>query len=135
MSRPARLKAFYFFSVLVPCRAIRFSTFASRLSSFAVVNRPAFDFGRTVRISGDKIEFSGERADILYAGKCWGYVLGVEDSIPQGEGFDPAPNVLGSQYVDVVFKHLQDHPEQRQYAGYALVRTALTEAFPTRQGR
>ena len=77
-------------------------------------------------------ELGESRNDTFAAGKCLGYVSGIVDSIPVGEGFGlgPDPAVRGSQCVDVVFAYLRDHPEQRHLPAYELVRTALTQAFP-----
>jgi hypothetical protein len=74
---------------------------------------------------------TGNASAILQAGECHGYIMGIVDSIPAGEGFNPAPDVLMNQYVDVVYKYLLDHPELRHLTAYELARTALTEAFPT----
>jgi hypothetical protein len=52
-------------------------------------------------------------ADFFAAGRCWGYVLGIVDSIPAGEGFEPDEGVRASQYVDVVVRHLRGRPELR----------------------
>ena len=92
-------------------------------------------YERTVRVTEGRVEFTGEGADLVSAGQCWGYVFAVIDSIPEGEGFDPNSSVLGSQEIDVAIKYLQDHPELRPYGAYSLVRTALTQAFPPRTKR
>lgn len=70
--------------------------------------------------------------DLYPAGACWGYITGIVDTIPAGEGFDPDADVRVSQYIDVVYAYLRDHPEQRHLAAYFLVRTALTDAFPAK---
>jgi hypothetical protein len=92
-------------------------------------------YERNVRVTEGHVEFTGEGADLVSAGQCWGYVFAVIDSIPEGEGFDPNSSVLGSQEIDVAIKYLQDHPELRPYGAYSLVRTALTQAFPPRTKR
>jgi len=92
-------------------------------------------YERNVRVTEGRIEFTGEGADLVSAGQCWGYVFAVIDSIPEGEGLDPNSSVLGSQEIDVAIKYLQDHPELRPYGAYSLVRTALTQAFPPRTKR
>jgi|SRR6266404_3970864 len=81
---------------------------------------------------GDKVRLnkSTPSADLVDAGACWGYIEGVVDSIPAGEGFDPDENVRASQYVDVVLAYLRDNPKVRHVPAYVLVRTALSEAFP-----
>lgn len=70
--------------------------------------------------------------DVYASGKCLGYITAVVDAIPTGEGFDPAENVRLSQYIDVTVRYLRDNPNMRQHPAYYLVRTALTDAFPTR---
>ena len=92
-------------------------------------------YERNVRMTQGHVEFTGQAADLISAGQCWGYVFAVVDSIPEGEGFDPDSSVLGSQEIDVAIKYLQDHPELRPYGAYSLVRTALTQAFPARTKR
>jgi hypothetical protein len=54
------------------------------------------------------------------------------DSIPDGEGFEPDPDVKISQHVDVVLAYLRDHPEKRHLSAYYLTRSALTDAFPSK---
>ena len=92
-------------------------------------------YERNVRVTEGHVQFTGEGADLISAGQCWGYVFAVVDSIPQGQGFDPDGSVQGSQEIDVAIKYLQDHPELRPYGAYSLVRTALTQAFPARSKR
>jgi len=92
-------------------------------------------YERNVRVTEGHVEFTGEGEDLISAGQCWGYIFAVVDSIPEGEGFDPDSSVQGSQEIDVAIRYLQDHPEIRPYDAYALVRTALTQAFPTRTKR
>jgi hypothetical protein len=88
---------------------------------------------KVVRLSGDQVQVdTAAGMDLFYAGRCWGYIMGVVDSIPAGEDFDPDPGVRASQEVDVVLAYLRSHPESRHLPAYALVRYALTEAFPAR---
>jgi hypothetical protein len=68
----------------------------------------------------------------LQAATCYGYVLGVVDSMAVGEGFDPDLHTDPSQFIDAVFNYLKNHPGIRQRAGYFLARDALIEAFPAR---
>lgn len=72
------------------------------------------------------------RKDIGGSAMCLGYVMGVVDSIPGGEGFSPDSNVSVIQYADVVFAYLRDHPEIRHKPAYWLTRKALTQAFPAK---
>src|SRR5215469_11085927 len=89
---------------------------------------------KNVRISGGGVEAkdSAPVPDLFLAGTCWGYITGVVDSIPAGEGFEPASDVRLSQHVDIVFAYLHDHPEERHLPAYTLARTALSQAFPTK---
>lgn len=66
------------------------------------------------------------------AGSCMGYVRAAVDSLPVGEEFSPSPHVKLSQYLDVVFKYLDEHPESRDKEAAILVTKALTQAFPKR---
>jgi hypothetical protein len=68
-------------------------------------------------------------ADLFSAGTCWGYIMAVVDSIPEGEGFAPDGQVSMTQHMDVVLAYLRDNPSQRHLPAYYLVRTALTNAF------
>jgi hypothetical protein len=89
---------------------------------------------KDVRFSGENIELqtSASRSDSFFAGRCWGYITAIVDSIPAGEDFDPDENVRLSQQVDVVLAYLRAHPESRHQPAHALVRYALAEAFPAR---
>ena len=88
---------------------------------------------RNTVTSGDRIFPSGRNLSEIYtAGACWGYILGVVDSIPASEGFDPAPSVRVTQYIDAVTDYLKSHPQLRDRPAYGLARDALTEAFPPR---
>ncbi len=64
------------------------------------------------------------------AGMCMGYVRGIVDSLPAGEGFSPGPKVRLTQYADIVFKYLDEHPELRDRQAGILVASALSQAFP-----
>ena len=88
---------------------------------------------KTVRKTGKDIETDSNAGnDLFAAGRCWGYIMGVVDSIPAGEGFEPDAEVKGSQYVDVVLAYLRDHPESRHQPAHFLTRYALTQAFPAK---
>jgi hypothetical protein len=99
------------------------------------------DLYSACRSAQENIKFEGENmrlktsegSTVLSAGICWGYIEGVVDSIPGGEGFEPDASVRLSQYVDVVTAYLRDNPNQRHLHAYALVRIALTRAFPARR--
>jgi hypothetical protein len=74
-------------------------------------------------------------ADLFAAGTCWGYIMAVVDSIPEGEGFAPGGKVQMTQHMDVVLAYLRDNPSQRHLPAYFLTRTALTNAFPAKPKR
>ncbi|SRR6266566_3152575 len=85
------------------------------------------------RIKDDGIYFySKDASTVSDAGMCMGYVRGIVDSLPAGEEFSPGPHVKLTQYVDVVFKYLEEHPESRDRQAAILVSTSLTQAFPKR---
>jgi hypothetical protein len=90
------------------------------------------EWERNVTVSAGNQFMVKPGAKLLDAGTCFGYIVGIVDSIPAREGFDPGPDVRGSQCIDVVLKYLRDHPELRHLPAYALTREALTEAFPQR---
>lgn len=73
--------------------------------------------------------------DLFSAGTCWGYIMAVVDSIPEGEGFEPAEKVQMTQHLDVVFTYLRDNPSQRHLPAYFLTRTALSKAFPAKPSK
>ena len=93
------------------------------------------EWERDTSVSGESSIMlkKGGPSGILQAGRCSGYIMGVVDSIPAGEGFDPDPDVRMTQYVDVVFAYLRDHPELRHLSAYRLARKAVTDAFPKRK--
>jgi len=94
------------------------------------------DAEKNVKKTGKDIETkSSSGNDLFSAGRCWGYVTAVVDSIPAGEGFEPDPAVKGSQYVDVVLAYLRDHPESRHLPAHFLTRYAVTQAFPAKTKR
>ena len=88
--------------------------------------------GFTVSPDGQIASTPHSGANFYEAGKCFGYILGIVDSIPAGEGFDPDPRVRASQHIDVVLRYLRDNPELRHLPAHQLVRQALTDAFPKR---
>jgi hypothetical protein len=77
---------------------------------------------------------SGARiVDALNAGHCFGYIRGIVDNMPIGGDFSPNPNVKLTQYIDVVFAFLRDHPNVRDRQASLLVERALQEAFSKKQ--
>jgi hypothetical protein len=67
------------------------------------------------------------------AGQCLAYVRGVVDSMPVGGDFSPGPKVTLTQYTDVVFKYLDEHPELRDKQASSLVWSGLLQAFSKRR--
>ena len=71
-------------------------------------------------------------------GFCRGYIAGVADTMAEGaahpkRGGRRACIPLGvtlDQAVDVVTRHLADHPQDRHLAADGLVARALSEAWP-----
>lgn len=88
------------------------------------------DAQKSLRRQGDYLSFEGDHDTVFNAGKCFGYVTAVVDSIPAGEGFEPDSDVRLTQYVDVVTSYLRDHPASRNQQAHHLARRALTDAFP-----
>ena len=85
------------------------------------------------KTGGDEMDINTTDGSAAFnAGRCMGYVRAAVDSLPAGEGFDPGPHVRLTQYVDVVFKYLDEHPESRDKEAAILVTKALTQAFPKR---
>ena len=71
----------------------------------------------------------------FYDGACGGYVIGVFDALVDGMDkgggtICPPESLLSRQLVDVVKKHLSDHPEDRHYRADSLVAEALSIAWP-----
>ena len=84
-----------------------------------------------VKMKDDRIYVkSADVSSAFDAGTCMGYVRGIVDSLPAGGGFSPNPNVKLTQYVDVVFQFLDEHPEVRYREAGVLVQVALTRTFP-----
>lgn len=84
-----------------------------------------------VRTRSDEIDVNTAGGTAAFdAGICTGYVRAAVDSLPAGEEFSPSPHVKLSQYVDVIFKYLDEHPESRDKHAAILVTKALAEAFP-----
>lgn len=67
--------------------------------------------------------------DVVLANYAAGYIKGVEDSL-NGEDFCVPLGILVGQVIDVVFRYLDTHPDQRPLSAHLLVTTALKEKFP-----
>lgn len=79
--------------------------------------------------ANNEVKTSGSADDMTAASQCWGYVEGVVDSTPAGDGFKPASDVRLSQYVDVVTEYLKAHANIRNKPAAGLIQDALVEAF------
>ena len=66
--------------------------------------------------------------DVVLANYAAGYIKGVVDSL-NGEEFCPL-GILVGQIIDVVFRYLDAHPDQRPLSAHLVVITALKEKFP-----
>jgi len=71
----------------------------------------------------------GERANWFRDGIYEGYVFGVFDAYNQILICSPQ-NVRGGQVFDIVFKYLQNHPEERNKAADFIVLKALSRVWP-----
>jgi Rap1a immunity proteins len=71
-----------------------------------------------------------EKADFS-SGLCMGYILGISVMLETltAEYCRPAGSTNG-QIVDVVKRHLEDHPHERHLSAADLITTALSENFP-----
>lgn len=76
-----------------------------------------------------KVLPSASQGELLDAGRCWGFVSGVVESIPMSDSFFPDSGVRLSQYVAVAIKYLNNHPENLHQPAALLVKEALFEAF------
>ena len=66
--------------------------------------------------------------------QCLGYIQGISDvsghnTISGWRACGPE-DLTGLQAMDIVLKHLREHPEDRHLAASSLVARALAEAFP-----
>ena len=66
--------------------------------------------------------------DVVLANYAAGYIKGVVDSL-NGKEFCPL-GILVGQIIDVVFRYLDTHPDQRPLSAHLVVITALKEKFP-----
>ena len=63
-------------------------------------------------------------------GVCYGYVVGVADSLDRSLCIPPA--ITRGQLADIVKKFLRTHPEKLQGSATTLVSEAIQGAFPCR---
>jgi hypothetical protein len=67
--------------------------------------------------------------DVVLANYAAGYIKGVVDSL-NGEEFCVPSGILVGQIIDLLFRYLDSHPEQRPLSAHLPVITALKEKFP-----
>jgi hypothetical protein len=72
-------------------------------------------------------------AKAFAAGRCYGFIIGVVQTMPAGEDFSPGPTVRTSQYLDVVTAYLKANPHIRDNGAASLTESALVEAFPKKR--
>lgn len=90
-------------------------------------------YKEAVKLKGEGFSVDAtETSTAFKAGHCMGYVRGIVDSLPAGGDFSPGPKVKLTQYIDVTFKYLDEHPELRDKSARILVEDALVNAFPKR---
>jgi hypothetical protein len=63
-------------------------------------------------------------------GVCGGYIEASEDIFETAGVVCPPAHVSNEQLVDIVIKHLVDHPEGREVQASYIVLDALKSAFP-----
>lgn len=72
----------------------------------------------------------------LNAGVCYGFVLGVRQTLMMWQQFGPdldlciPANVSLKQLVQVFVKYMEDNPEKLQYSASVLLVTAASEEWP-----
>lgn len=76
----------------------------------------------------EKTNRSVPNADYTMAARYQGYVMGVADAL-SSEICSP-PNAKAGQYVNIVAKYLQEHPEEWSFPASEIVFKALWEVFP-----
>lgn len=83
-------------------------------------------FGTGNRLNNPCLSTSPDNDD----GICFGYALGVADSLSRGSALCYPPQIGASQVVDVAKRYLRDHPELRHVCADELFARALLDAFP-----
>jgi hypothetical protein len=63
-------------------------------------------------------------------GVCGGYIEASEDIFENAGVVCPPAHVSNEQLVDIVIKHLLNHPETREIGASYIVLAALKDAFP-----
>jgi Rap1a immunity proteins len=76
------------------------------------------------------LRHSGTSEDFVPGTMGAGYVIGVIDS---AENCVP-PSIRRDQLLDITFRYLEAHPDQRRLPAPTLVRAAVAEKFPCPRG-
>jgi len=74
----------------------------------------------------------GERTNWFQVGIYEGYVFGVFDAYDDLLICSPQ-NVRGGQVFDIVFKYLQNHPEERNKPANIIILKALSRIWPCKK--
>jgi hypothetical protein len=61
---------------------------------------------------------------------CAAYVEGVVDALTSTKALCPPDNLAATRVIDIVMKHLRQHPEARPYAAASEAEISLLAAFP-----
>jgi hypothetical protein len=61
---------------------------------------------------------------------CAAYIEGVVDALTSMKALCPPGNLAARQVIDIVIKHLQQHPEARPHAAASEAEISLLAAFP-----
>ncbi|MBZ9654021.1 Rap1a/Tai family immunity protein [Phyllobacterium lublinensis] len=121
-----------------------FKTFCVLLLAVFVL---AIVFGGHAKAAGFKSGNALQEECLEKSGKyhnlyCLGYVAAVADSLEYVREMNKMPvcitatGVTNGQLVDVVFKYLKAHPEERHFGASGLVSIAIAEAFcPVEKGK
>lgn len=99
------------------------------------VRADAFESGNTL---ADKCRGAAQREVTFPDGICLGYVTGIADvmaisPIGRSRACIPTSGTTKGQMVDIVVKHIREHPEELHYDAASLVAKALSTAFPCRK--
>jgi hypothetical protein len=76
------------------------------------------------------IGVQGALASSTSNGICMGFITGVASAMSVTGNFCWPDGAMGAQFVAVVMKYLDDHPELLHKRDLLLVHQALTQAFP-----
>jgi len=63
---------------------------------------------------------------------CAAYVEGVVDALMSTKALCPPDNLAARRVIDIVMKHLRQHPEERPYVAPAKLRSHCSPLFPAK---